>query len=127
MAGNSGKATMDKMTVKELRNVAKEIPGLTGFSTMKKAELLVKINEAQGKPAAKPKKKHVAVKKPGKSMKLMTVKEIKNKILQLREQKAVAQKNSDKNNINAIRRKISRLKKISRKVIRAPEAASSNR
>jgi hypothetical protein len=116
MAENSGKATMDKMTVKELRDMAKEIPGLTGFSTMKKAELLAKINEAQGKPAAKPKKKHVAVKKPGKSMKLMTVQEIKNKILQLREQKVVAQKNGDKNHINAIRRKISRLKKMSRKV-----------
>ncbi len=107
---------MDKMTVKELRHVAKGIPGLTGFSTMKKAELLTKINEAQGTTAGKPKKKHAGTKK---TLKLMTLKEIKKEILQLRNKKIAAQEDGDKNNIDIIRRKISRLKKMSRKVVSA--------
>jgi len=102
------------MTVKELRHIAKGIPGITGISTMKKAELLAKINEAQDTTAAKPKKKHEGVKK---SLKMMTLKDIKKEILQLRHKKIAAQKDGDKNNIDIMRRKISRLKKLSRKVV----------
>ncbi len=107
---------LDKMTVKELREVAKEIPGLTGISSMKKDDLLANIKDAQGasdSPAAKPKKKkHVGAKK---SKKVMTVKEIKKEINKLRAKKVTAQKDNAKNQVDILRRKINRLKKMSRK------------
>ena len=39
---------LEKMTVKELREIAKDIPGITGVHGMKKDELLVSIKEAKG-------------------------------------------------------------------------------
>ena len=39
---------LEKMTVKALREIAKEIPEITGAHGMKKEELLVAINEVRG-------------------------------------------------------------------------------
>jgi len=39
---------LEKMTVKALREIAKEIPEITGVHGMKKEELLVAINEVRG-------------------------------------------------------------------------------
>ena len=39
---------LDKMTVKELREMAKDIPGIAGVHAMKKAELISEIKEAKG-------------------------------------------------------------------------------
>lgn len=113
-AGTSEKS-LDKMTVKELRDVAKEIPGLTGFSSMKKDDLLAKIKTSRGVDATKPKKKHVGVKK---SKKLLTVKDIKEEIVRLRGKRLAIKETGDKKNADILRRKISRLRKKSRKVVR---------
>ena len=49
---------LDKMTVKELREVGKEIPELTGVTAMKKDELLAAIKKARGiEDEAPPEKK----------------------------------------------------------------------
>ena len=39
---------LEKMTVKALREMAKEIPEITGVHGMKKEELIVAINEVRG-------------------------------------------------------------------------------
>ena len=39
---------LEKMTVKELREIAKEIPEITGVSGMNKAELFSAIQTAKG-------------------------------------------------------------------------------
>jgi hypothetical protein len=58
---------VDKMTVKELREIAKEIPGVTGVHSMKKDELLAAIAGSEGAPAeTKPASKTAAAQKPKK-------------------------------------------------------------
>ena len=103
---------LEKMTAPELKEVAKEIPGLTGVHAMKKADLLDVIKEYYGieeeAPAAKKKKE------TGKST--LTVKELKAKIILLREKKEEARATKDRKNVEIFRRRINRLKKQTRKV-----------
>ena len=60
---------LDKMTVKDLREIAKEIPDITGVHGMNKAELLDAIEKAKGivetpkEKAETPKKKAETQKK----------------------------------------------------------------
>ncbi|MBC8177450.1 MAG: transcription termination factor Rho [Deltaproteobacteria bacterium] len=100
------------MTAPELKEVAKQIPGLTGVHAMKKADLLDIINKYYGieeeVPAAKKKKKA--------EKRTLSVKELKAKIIQLREKKEEARATKDKKNIEILRRRINRLKKQTRKV-----------
>ena len=111
---------LEKMTAPELKEVAKAIPGITGVHAMKKADLLSVIKEyygieeevpAKGKKE-KPEKK--AEKKAEK--KVASVKELKAKIIQLREKKEEARATKDSKNIEILRRRINRLKKQTRKV-----------
>jgi len=107
--GNSEKP-LDKMTVKELREIAKEIPEITGAHGMIKADLLDAIKKAQGieeKPKEKPK---VKSKKSDRS-----VKSLKKDIKALRKQQTQAVDTDDKKMAAIYRRKISRLKKKTRK------------
>ena len=48
MSTENSEKPLDKMTVKELRDVAKEIPEITGVHGKNKAELLAVIKEAKG-------------------------------------------------------------------------------
>ena len=48
---------LDKMTVKELKDVALEIPEITGVHGMNKADLLSAIKQAKGIPEENTKKK----------------------------------------------------------------------
>ena len=106
---------LDKMTVVELREVAKEeIPGITGVSGMKKDQLLAIVKEARGikdeTPAKKKKKKKTAGPK-----KEMSVKEMKQEVVRLRTEREALRKDGDKKKLEIIRRRINRLKKMSRK------------
>ena len=94
---------LEKMTVKELREVAKDIPGIVGVHGMKKDELLVAIKEARGI-------KDEPVKKADAS-----VKEIKDKIRALKAQRQAAIEGKDKKMATIYKRKISRLKKKTRR------------
>ena len=106
---------LNKMTAKELREIAKEIPGVAGVTAMKKEELLVLIKEHRGIKDEKPaKKKKVKTDAP-----VASIKELKDKILQLREEKREARKANDRHKIDILRRRINRLKKQTRKVARA--------
>ena len=48
--------TLDKMTAHELREIDKNIPGVTGVHAMKKAELLTVIKEDRGIEEKEPEK-----------------------------------------------------------------------
>ena len=78
---------LDKMTAPELREIAKELPGVTGVHAMKKGELLELIKKAKDIKEAKPSKK-----KKKKTEPTGTVNELKQKILVLRKEKEAARK-----------------------------------
>jgi len=103
---------LEKMTAPELKEVAKQIPGLTGVHAMKKADLIDVIKEYYGieeEVPAKGKKKKA-------EKRIASVKELKAKIIQLREKKEAARATKDRKNIEILRRRINRLKKQTRKV-----------
>ena len=94
---------LDKMTVKELREIAKETPDITGVHGMNKEDLLSAIKKARGIEEA-PKKKGTA-----------STKELKAAIKTLKAEKLTAQQAEDKKKVALYRRKISRLKKKTRR------------
>ncbi len=130
---------LEKMTVKALREIAKEIPEITGVHGMKKEELIVAINEVRGAKEETVKEETVkeetvkeetvkeeTVKeetvKTDKSIKATPVKkaggargEIKKQIKTLKAQRQTALEAQDKKMATVYKRRISRLKKKSRK------------
>jgi hypothetical protein len=105
---------LEKMTAPELREIAKQIPGVTGASAMKKDELLEIIKKHRGIEDEKPAK----TKKKAKTDKDINVKDLKQKIIQLKEKKVEIQKEKDRKQINILRRRINRLKKRTRTVVK---------
>jgi beta-phosphoglucomutase-like phosphatase (HAD superfamily) len=113
---------LEKMTVKALREIGKEIPEITGVHGMKKEELIVAIKEAKGikdepvkdtqeEPDKKVKAtKDVSAKKPG-----ITVGDLKKKIHATKAQRRDAIEAKDKKMATIYKRRLSRLKKKSRK------------
>jgi hypothetical protein len=103
---------LDRMTVKELRAIASETTDLAGVHAMKKAELLAGIKEVRGIKEEKiPKKKVVKA--------IVTVKDLKAKIVELKAKREEARKAMDKRLVEIYRRKINRLRKGTRKVSQA--------
>ena len=103
---------LEKMTAKELREVAAGIPEITGAHGMKKDELLSAIMKAKGLKAPAPAKKKTVQTSPSGPM---TVKEMKAKIAQLRKDQEALRQTGDRRQINSLRRRINRLKKRSRR------------
>ncbi len=106
---------LGKMTVKELKEAALEIPHdhtQIAVSDMKKDELIAFIKQARGIVDEEParKKKKVAVKIA------LTKAEIKEKLKALRQEKKAGQEALDKKMAKALRRRISRLKKQTRNI-----------
>lgn len=104
---------LDKMTAPELREIAKDIPGVTGVHAMKKDELVALIKGFRGIKDEEPVKK-TKTSKPARSSK-----DLKLKIVQLRAEKEKALKAKDRKHINILRRRINRLKKMRRKIAQA--------
>jgi hypothetical protein len=96
---------LDKMTATELRQIAIEIPEITGASGMNKTELLKEIKKAKG-IEDQSKKKDAKV----------SVRELKEKIQDLKKKKQEVREAEDKKMAAIYRRRISRLKKKTRKV-----------
>lgn len=117
MENQSTEKTLEKMTVKELREMAKDLPGITGIHAMKKDELLEALGGAGGQKQPGPKKAPSAgkAKTAGPSMKSFTRAQLKEKICDLREKRKTALEEQDKDLASIIRRKINRLKKYTRK------------
>lgn len=95
---------LDRMTAKELREVALKIPEITGVHGMNKGELLSAIKETRGIVDEQAKKSGVSTR------------QIKKKIQELRVLKAQANESKDTAKAKMLRRRISRLKKKTRRV-----------
>ena len=102
MSTANSEKPLDKMTVKELREVAKDIPEITGAHGKNKAELLAAVKESRGIQEA-PKKSD------------RSIRALKQAIKELRRKQAQAIGADDKKKAAIYRRKISRLKKKTRK------------
>lgn len=101
---------LDKMTVTEMREVAKEIPEITGVHGMKKPELLAAIKQAKGIEDAPPRKKAG----PPKPKVAIPKAELKAMIRDLKARRRQALEDKDKQMAERCRRKISKLKKKTR-------------
>jgi hypothetical protein len=106
------KKPLEKMTAPELRDIAIELPGVTGVHAMKKEELLAIIKEAWGIKDEGPPKKRAQKTEKG----TVTVGEIKKKITTLMLEKKAARESRDRKRVEILRRRINRMKKLSRKV-----------
>jgi len=106
--------TLEKLTVKDLRAIALEIPHATAVHDMKKEELIAFIKEARGiNDAAPVKKKHKVAKIK------MTKAELKTRIRELKVSKTQALEAHEGAKATELRHRISRLKKISRRAVAA--------
>jgi hypothetical protein len=94
---------LEKMTAKELREVAKEIPEITGVYGMNKPELIREIKQARG------------IVEPTSKRADTSVREIKKKIKMLKGKRNAAREADDKKMAMIYRRQISRLKKKTRR------------
>ena len=95
---------LDKMTVKELREIALAIPELVGVHGMNKQDLLDAVKNHRGIKAAKPQKAS------------RTVRQMKQRIRELKARKGEAAAANDRKKSTILRRQISRLKKKTRKM-----------
>ena len=93
---------LDKMTTKELKELALEIPDISGVHGMNKEELISAIKEFRGIVEEKKEKK-------------INTRDLKKKIADLKEEKKKIMETGDKKQIDIYRRKISRLKKLTRR------------
>jgi hypothetical protein len=94
---------LEKMTAKELRDVALTIPEIVGVHGMNKEEVLSAIKKARGIEEA-------TGKKGDRSMR-----QLKEKIKELRTKKMESREKNDKKAVDQLRRRISHLKKKTRK------------
>jgi hypothetical protein len=94
---------LEKMTAKELREVAAEIPEIVGVHGMNKAELISEIKKSRGIEEGPAKKKD------------SSVREIKKQIRELKVKREEAVKAEDSRKAAIYRRRISRLKKKTRR------------
>ena len=93
---------LDKMTAKELRELALTIEGIVGVHAMNKNELISAIKEERGIVEDKTKKASI------------DVRSLKEKIRALKEKKIKAKEEGNNKLVDAFRRRISALKKKTR-------------
>jgi len=102
---------LEKLTVKELREMAAEFPHEKAIHDMKKEELIAFIKEAKGIKDESPVRK----KKPVGKIK-MTKPELKAKIRELKSLRIQALASEDKDKASFLRHRISQLKKKLRRL-----------
>ncbi len=104
---------LDKMTAKELREMALGLPGIEGVHAMKKEELITAIRAAKGITEPEPKKeKHVVAKK---EKVVLTSAQLKQKVKELRAKREELLQGENLKMAEILRRQISRLKKRTRR------------
>jgi len=102
---------LEKLTVKELREIAAEFPHEKAIHEMKKEELIAFIKEAKGIKDEAPvkKKRHIGKIK-------MTKPELKAKIRELKALRLQALESNEQEKSSRLRRQISQLKKKLRRI-----------
>ena len=100
----SAEKPLDKMTVKELREIAHAIPDLKGIHGMNKPDLLAAVKVHRGIKEDKPKKAS------------RSLRQIKQHIRELKTRKTKIAAEKDRKKSGVLRRQISRLKKKTRKM-----------
>jgi hypothetical protein len=109
---------IEKMTIKELREIAIDIPHEhteVAVRDMTKEQLIVFIKQAKGIKDEGP-VHHDKKKKKPKAKVILSRQDVKAKIRELKKIKAVAHENKEETRVAILRRRISRLKKQSRKI-----------
>jgi len=101
------KKSLEKHTVKELREMALALGGVSGVSAMKKEELIRAIKEAKGVPLK------AVREKPADS-----IIDLKKKLRELRAKREELKEKGDRLHALYLKRKISRLKKKTRRLAR---------
>jgi hypothetical protein len=96
---------LDRMTATELRKYALEMGGITGVHGMNKEELLAAVKEVKG-----------IADEGKKAAKTVNMRELKQKVKELRALKAEAYEAGESSKkVNILRRRMNRLKKRTRK------------
>lgn len=101
---------LEKMTVKELKVIAMELPRTRSVHDMKKDELISFIKDAKGI------KKEISAAKVKDSAKLRNKQDMKAKLKEYKDQKTSALDQKDRKMANLLSRRISRLKKQTRRI-----------
>ena len=96
---------LEDLTIKELKEMALAMGGISGVTAMKKTELIIAIKEAKGLPVKETREKPIE-----------TVIELKHRMRELRAQRDSLRKRTDKEKMRLLTRKISRLKKRTRRL-----------
>ncbi len=94
---------LEKMTAKELRELGKQTPDITGVYGMNKPELISAIKKARG------------IKEDTKKTSSASVREIKKKIKEIRVKRMAALESNDNKMAGIYKRRITQLKKKTRK------------
>ncbi len=104
---------LEKMTAKELREMALGLSGIEGVHAMKKEELITAIRAAKGITEPEPKKeKHAAAKE---EKVILTSAQLKQKVRDLRTKRDEFLQGKNAKMAEILRRRISRLKKRTRR------------
>ncbi len=96
---------LEKMTAKELRELALSVGGIVGVHGMKKPELVEAIKEAKG-----------IVEEEGGKKNASAIRSLKSKIKELKADQEKAREAGDKARVDINRRRISRMKKQTRRL-----------
>ena len=104
---------LEKMTAKELREMALGLSGIHGVHAMKKEELITAIRAAKGITEPEPSKGKKVVSKKEKVV--LTVAQLKQKVKELRAKRAELLQQENLKMAEILRKRISRLKKQTRR------------
>jgi hypothetical protein len=106
---------LEKLTAKELREMALAMGGITGVTAMKKEELIAAIRQAKGLPVKETRVKPVD-----------TVLEVKRKIREFRLKRDELREAGKREEASRLNKKISRLKKRTRKFAKKAAAKKAS-
>ena len=104
---------LEKMTAKELREMALGLPGIHGVHAMKKEELIVAIRAAKGIPEPETKREKKIVEKKEKVV--LTVAQLKQRVKELRAKREELLQQRNLKMAEILRKRINRLKKRTRR------------
>ena len=107
---------LEEYTVKQLKEMAREMEGIEGVSAMKKDELLAAIKVVKEIPAKEAKTKPLKVKK---DQPLQTIATIKEEIRLLKEKRDKSREERNKVSLGRLKRRVKKLKKKTRKMAKS--------